>query len=178
MATTERVLQPLISADRIRERVAELADAVNRDYAGQPITLLGVLIGSLMFLADLARQLQSPSRIGFIRASSYRGEQTEPGELLLDANMVPDVGDRHVLIVDDILDSGNTLAKVLKHVRGLEPRSLRVAVLLHKQSRQQVPLTPDYCGFEIPDAFVVGYGLDFNDEYRQLPYIAILDQQG
>jgi len=175
MTTTGRSLQPLISAERIRQRVAELAAEVNEDYAGRPITLLGVLIGSLMFLADLVRQIQSPSRIGFLRASSYRGARTAPADLVLDANMIPDIRGRDVLIVDDILDSGLTLTGVLDHVRGLEPRSVRVAVLLHKLGRQQVPLQPDYCGFEIPNAFVVGYGLDYNDEYRQLPYIAVLE---
>jgi hypoxanthine phosphoribosyltransferase len=128
-----------------------------------------------MFMADLVRQLGLPSRIGFIQASSYRGATTTPGHLTIVPGLVPDVSNRHVLLLDDILDTGHTLTKVIQHVRSLQPASLRVAVLLRKRGRQQVPLEPDYCGFEIPDRFVVGYGLDYNDEYRQLPYVAVLE---
>jgi hypoxanthine phosphoribosyltransferase len=169
----------LIPADRIRDRVAELARLIAHDYQGQPITILGVLTGCLVFLADLVRQLELPVRIHLMQASSYRGATTTPGQLLIDAATLPDLTGRHVLLLDDILDTGQTIHRVVEHLRGLRPASLRVVVLLRKVGRQVVPFEPDYCGFEIPDAFVVGYGLDYNDEHRQYPFIAVLpDQDG
>jgi hypoxanthine phosphoribosyltransferase len=169
-------MQVLISKDRIQSRMQELARLIAADYQGQHLTLLGILTGSLMFLADLVRQLDLPSRIGFIQASSYRGATTQPGKLELVPGLIPDVRDRNVLLLDDILDTGRTLTQAVDYVRGLGPKSLRVAVLLRKIGRQELPLEPDYCGFEIPNAFVVGYGLDYNDEFRQPPDIAILDE--
>jgi hypoxanthine phosphoribosyltransferase len=164
----------LLPADRIQERVAAIAQDVARDYGEQPVTIIGVLTGSLIFLADLVRHLRLPLRIGFIQASSYRGAVTSPGELRIIPELTPDVRGRHVLLLDDILDTGQTLSHLVEHFRTLEPASLRVGVLLRKIGRQTIPLEPDYCGFEIPDEFVVGYGLDFNDEYRHLPYIGVL----
>ena len=169
----------LIPAERIRERVAELARQVADDYRDRrPVTIVGVLTGSLMFLADLVRRLDLPLRIGFIQASSYRGAATSPGELRVEPNLLPDVKGHHVLLLDDILDTGQTLSYLVGHLHGVGVESVRVAVLLRKLGRQRVPFEPDYCGFEIPDAFVVGYGLDFNDEYRHLPYLAILSTEG
>jgi hypoxanthine phosphoribosyltransferase len=127
-----------------------------------------------MFLADLVRHLDMPLRIGLIQASSYRGTATDPGELRIDPQLLPDVRGRHVLLLDDILDTGQTLSRLVRHFDGLGCASLRVGVLLRKRGRQRVPFEPDYCGFDIPDAFVVGYGLDYNDEYRHLPHIAVL----
>ncbi len=167
-------MQVLISADDIQKRVAELARQLTADYAGQPVTLLGVLTGSLMFLADLVRQIDLPSRIGFIQASSYRGKTTTPDKLQILPGLMPDVRGRQVLLLDDILDTGRTLSRVIELVQELGPKSLRTAVLLRKRGRQELPLEPDYVGFEIPNVFVVGYGLDYNDEYRPLPHIAVL----
>ncbi len=165
----------LIPADEIHARVTALARQIAEDYRSRrPVTILGVLNGSLMFLADLVRQLDLPLRIGLVQASSYRGETTTPGELRLDPALWPDVRGRHVLLLDDILDTGQTLNRLIRHLEGLGCASLRVAVLLRKRGRQQVPCEPEYCGFEIPDVFVVGYGLDYNDEYRHLPHIAVL----
>src|SRR5947209_5998860 len=164
----------LLSAERIQARVGELARQIAKDYHGQPLTIVGVLTGSLIFLADLVRRLDLPLRIGLLQASSYRGAVTAPGELRVGPDLVPDVRGRHVLLLDDILDTGQTLAHLLGHLRDLGPLSVRVAVLLRKLGRQTVVLEPDYFGFDIPDAFVVGYGLDYNDEYRNLPYLAVL----
>jgi hypoxanthine phosphoribosyltransferase len=166
----------LISAERIQQRVDELARQIAADYQGRPVTIVGVLTGCLMFLADLVRRLDLSLRIDLIQASSYRGAVTTPGELRIQPELVPDVAGRQVLLLDDILDTGQTLAYLVKHLHGLGAASVKVAVLLRKTGRQQEPVQPDYCGFDIPDAFVVGYGLDFNDEYRHLPYIAILPQ--
>jgi hypoxanthine phosphoribosyltransferase len=168
-------MEILIPAERIQDRVATLALEIGRDYRNQPVTFVGVLTGCLMFLADLVRHLDLPLRIGLIQASSYRGTATNPGDLHIYPELVPDVKGRHVLLIDDILDTGQTLAYLIEHLHRVGAASVRVAVLLRKQGRQKVPLDPDYCGFEIPNRFVVGYGLDYNDEYRQLPYVACLE---
>ncbi len=167
-------MEILISADRIQERVGELALQIARDYQHQPVTIVGVLNGCLIFMADLVRHLDLPLRLALIQASSYRGSATVPGTLRVQPELVPDVRERHVLLLDDILDTGQTLGYLLEHLRHLGAASVRVVVLLRKQGRQKVPLEPDYCGFDIPDVFVVGYGLDFNDEHRHLPYLAVL----
>ena len=169
-------MEILIPADRIQKRVAELARQIAADYQDKPVTIVGVLTGCLMFLADLVRHLDLPLRIGLIQASSYRGAVTTPGTLHVQPELVPDVAGRHVLLIDDILDTGQTLNHVVDHLRGLGVLSLKVAVLLRKHGRQKLHMEPDYCCFDIPDAFVVGYGLDFNDEYRHLPYVAILPE--
>ena len=164
----------LLPAERIQRRVAELARQIADDYHGRPVTIVGVLTGCLMFLSDLVRHIDLPLRIGLIQASSYRGEAVTPGPLRVGPELRPDVRDRHVLLLDDILDTGRTLAHLIELLQGLGAVSVRSAVLLRKTGRQRVPIQPDYCGFDIPDAFVVGYGLDYNDEYRHLPYIAVL----
>jgi hypoxanthine phosphoribosyltransferase len=168
-------MEILIPAERIQHRVAEMARQIGRDYQEKPVTFVGVLNGCLMFLADLVRHLDLPLRIGLIQASSYRGPRTTPGDLHIYPELVPDVRGRHVLLIDDILDTGQTLGYLLEHLENLGPLSVRIAVLLRKRGRQKRPLEPAYCGFEIPDKFVIGYGLDFNDEYRHLPYVACLD---
>lgn len=168
-------MEILIPAEAIRQRVDELGREIAAAYPNhEPVTVLGVLTGCLIFLSDLIRRLDLPLRIALIQASSYRGPATTAGPLQLRTDTLPDLSGRHVLLVDDILDTGQTLSKLVTHIRTLEPESLRVAVLLRKLGRQTVPFEPDFYGFEIPDAFVVGYGLDFNDEYRHLPHIAIL----
>ena len=147
------------------------------DYRDRPLTVLGVLTGSIMLLADLIRQLDLPLRVGLIQASSYRGPTTKPGELRLGPELLPDIRDHHVLLLDDILDTGQTLRHLVEHLRELEPLSIKVAVLLRKQGRQRFEVTADFIGFEIPNEFVVGYGLDYNDEYRYLPHVAVLPSE-
>lgn len=168
-------MKMLISAEKIQERVAVLAEQINRDYGDDSLTLVGVLTGCVLFVADLIRHLRMPLRLGFVQASSYRGTATEPGRLDVFPDLLPELRGRHVLLVDDILDTGQTLHHLADCLRQREIASLRIAVLLRKRARQKVDLEPDYCGFEIPDKFVIGYGLDFNDQYRQLPYIAEMD---
>jgi hypoxanthine phosphoribosyltransferase len=174
MASDRQQMRVLIDADRIRQRVAELGRQIKNDYGEQPLTIVGVLTGSLIFLADLVRHLDLPLRIALIQASSYRGATTTPGDLRVHADQMPDLRGRHVLILDDILDTGATLASLAQQIHGLGTASLRIAVLLRKHGRQTVPVAADYCGFDIPDEFVVGYGLDYNDEYRNLPHVAVL----
>src|SRR6266480_3968015 len=131
-------MQILIPADRIRHRVEELGRQIAADYRDKPVTIIGVLTGSLIFLSDLVRQLELPLRIGLIQASSYRGAATTPGELHIQPELAPDVRGRHVLLLDDILDTGQTLAYLSDHLRNLGAASLRVAVLLRKRGRQTV----------------------------------------
>jgi hypoxanthine phosphoribosyltransferase len=169
-------MEILLPAERLQKRVAEMAAEIARDYEGRPVTIVGVLTGCLMFLADLVRHMDLRLRIDLIQASSYRGETTTPGELTIDPATLPDIRGRDVLLLDDILDTGQTLHHLVERLNGLGANSIRVAVLLRKIGRQKIPFEPNYCGFEIPDAFVVGYGLDYNDEYRHLPYVGILDE--
>lgn len=170
-------MKVLLTADEIQRRVAEMARQIAEDYRGQAVTIVGVLTGCLMFLADLVRHLDLPLRIALVQASSYRGETTTPGALHIQPELLPDLRGRHVLLLDDILDTGQTLALLREHLQTLGIASLRVGVLLRKAGRQQAPVVADYCGFDIPDAFVVGYGLDYNDEFRHLPYIGILSPE-
>lgn len=165
----------LIDADEIATAVEELAARISRDYAGRPLTVLGVLSGSIMLVADLMRRISLPHKLGLLQASSYRGTDTSPQRLQLNLDFLPDVVDRDVLLVDDIVDTGRTLEALLRELESRHVRSVRSAALLWKRTRTEVDLAPDYYCFEIPDEFVVGYGLDFNDEYRHLPYIGVLD---
>jgi len=172
------MMKILITAEQIEHRVAEIARRIRADHGEKSLTIVGVLTGCLIFLADLVRQLDLPVRIALIQASSYRGTATEPGQLHVQSELVPDLRGRHVLLVDDILDTGQTLSHLVEHLRGLGTASVRTAVLLRKLGRQTIAIEADYCGFDIPDAWVVGYGLDYNDEYRNLPYVAALTNVG
>ena len=169
-------MKPLIRENAIRGEVDRLARQIAADYAGRPLTVLGVLTGSIVFLSDVIRRIDLPLRVGLIQASSYRGRATVPGELSVNASLVPDITGRDVLLLDDIFDTGRTLTALVERIHGMHPASLRSAVLLWKAGRSQVALVPDYHCFRIPDVFVVGYGLDYNDEYRHLPYIAALEE--
>jgi hypoxanthine phosphoribosyltransferase len=129
----------------------------------------------VVLVADLIRQLEMPLRVGVVLASSYRGATTTRGPLKINSELMLDIRDRHVLIVDDIFDTGNTMLELLALMKKMGPKSVRTAVLLRKQGRQEVDLEPDFVGFDIPDEFVVGYGLDYQDAYRNLPYVAALE---
>ncbi|MFO0264760.1 MAG: hypoxanthine phosphoribosyltransferase [Planctomycetota bacterium] len=142
-------------------------------YCYRPLTIVGILTGSVVLMADLIRVLDMPLRVGVVQTSSYRG--TQRGELSINSEMMLDIAGREVLVIDDIFDTGHTLQRVLKLLEEFGPQSLRSAVLLRKSGRQEVSYRPDFVGFEIPDEFVVGYGLDYNDEYRNLPYLAALE---
>lgn len=167
-------MEVLISAEQIRKRLDEVAGDIARVYDGKAVTVVGILNGCLMFVADLIRRIDLPLRVAFITASSYRGSATTPGRLEVRDELLPDLSDRQVLLLDDILDTGKTLTRVVAHLINRGAASVKVGVLLRKLGRQEVPFEPDFVGFAIPDKFVVGYGLDFNDEYRHLPYIGVL----
>lgn len=168
-------MRTILTEAQIREGVVDLARRVSSDFAGRPLTVLGVLTGSLIFLSDFIRQLNQPLQIGLIQASSYRGRTTEAGKLLVETAGLPEIAGRDVLLLDDIFDTGKTLAALLDALEERQPRSLRTVVLLWKEGRQTVDVVPDYHGFKIPNAFVVGYGLDYDDNFRNLPYVAELE---
>lgn len=166
----------LLSESRIQARVRELGRQIEADYQGRPLTIVAVLTGSLILLADLVRQIHLPLRVALLQASSYKGATTRAGALIINEAFAPDVAGRDVLLLDDILDTGHTLATLVHRMTDRGALSVRTAVLLRKQGRQEVQIEPDYCGFVIPDRFVVGYGLDFDDDYRHLPHVAVLDE--
>jgi hypoxanthine phosphoribosyltransferase len=170
-------LEILIGAAEIETRIAALGQQIEADYQGKALTIVGVLTGSLIVLSDLVRCIRLPLRVGLLQASSYKGATTKAGDVLLvNEGFAPDVAGRDVLLLDDILDTGRTLATLVEHMQARGARSVRTAVLLRKVGRQVVTIEPDYVGFTIPDRFVVGYGLDYNDDYRHLPYVAVLPE--
>ncbi len=167
-------MKVLLTAAEISAGIDRLAEQIAAEYRGRPLTVLGVLTGSLIFLSDLIRRLNFPLQVGLIQASSYRGRTTDPGALQIAAAAMPDIAGRDVLLLDDIFDTGRTLSHLLETLAQMHPASLRSAVLLWKEGRQQVSIVPDYHCFRIPDVFVVGFGLDYNGEYRHLPHVAAL----
>jgi hypoxanthine phosphoribosyltransferase len=163
----------LITDEQIARRIKTLAREIERDFRGRETVVVSLLSGTVMFLADLIRHLNLPLRLDFIGVSSY-GLGTESGELVFTKELRLDVRRRDVLLVDDILDTGKTLSHVLPKLRALKPRKIKVCVLLDKPSRRIEKIRADYVGFEIPDLFVIGYGLDFAERYRNLPFVGVL----
>jgi hypoxanthine phosphoribosyltransferase len=166
----ERVL---ITEEQLAHRVKTLAREIEKDFRGREMVVVSLLNGTVIFLADLIRQLNLPLRLDFIGVSSY-GSGTESGELVFTKELRLDVRGRDVLLVDDILDTGKTMSRVLPKIRALKPRRLKTCVLLDKPARRAVNIRADYVGFKIPDLFVVGYGLDFAERYRNLPFVGVL----
>jgi hypoxanthine phosphoribosyltransferase len=165
----------VISEEQIRDGVTRLAREITDYYADRPLTIIGVLTGSIVLMADLIRQLNMPLRVGVVQASSYRGSSTTRGPLVLNSDLMPDIAGRDVLLIDDIYDTGHTLVETIALLDDMRPASIRSAVLLRKRGRQEVTYEPDYVAFEIPNEFVVGYGLDYQDAYRDLPHVAALE---
>ncbi len=163
----------LVSEEEIQRRIRELALRVQSDFSGRDLVVVGLLTGTLMFLADLVREIDLPLRLDFIGVSSYR-DGTESRELVFTKELRLDVAGRDVLLVDDILDTGKTLRAVIDKLNGMTPRQIRTCVLLSKKARREYDIPADYVGFEIPDEFVVGYGLDYAEKYRNLPSIGLL----
>ncbi len=168
-------ITPLISANEIAEAVGLLGQKISEDFSDSKLTVLGVLTGSIVLVTDLMRQIELPHQLGLVQASSYRGKATTPGELCINLDFLPDIKGRDILLVDDIFDTGRTLSTITEKLQQFQPNRIRSAVLLWKKTRSQVELTPDYYCFEIPDKFVVGYGLDYNGEHRHLPYIGVIN---
>jgi hypoxanthine phosphoribosyltransferase len=167
------VEQVLITEEQIARRVKVLARQIEKDFRGHELVVVSLLNGTVLFLADLIRHLSLPMRLDFIGVSSY-GSGTESGELVFTKELRLDVRGREVLLVDDIMDTGKTLSRVLPKLRGLKPRRIKTCVLLDKPDRRVEKVRADYTGFKIPDLFVIGYGLDFAERYRNLPFIGVL----
>ena len=163
----------LITDAQLAKRVAALGRQIERDYVGRELVIVSLLNGTVMFLGDLIRHIGIPLRLDFIGVSSY-GAGTESGELVFTKELRLDVCGRDVLLVDDILDTGKTLHRVLKKLRALKPRRIRTCVLLDKPERRVEKVQADYVGFKIPNVFVVGYGLDYAERYRNLPFVGVL----
>lgn len=164
----------LFSEEEIQAKVRELGAAISRDYAGKNPLFVGVLKGSFVFMADLVRSVDIPCSLDFMVVSSYGSGTKTTGAVRINKDLSEDIEGRHVIIVEDILDSGVTLSYLSKYLMNRNPASLTITTLLDKPSRRKAPVYPTYSGFEIPDAFVVGYGLDYAEKYRNLPYIGIL----
>jgi hypoxanthine phosphoribosyltransferase len=168
------IAEVLVEADAIRKMVAELGAQITRGYAGKDPVLVSILKGALPFLADLMREIPIPLSLDFLEVSSY-GEGTETsGVVRILKDLAHPIEGRHVLVVEDILDTGFTLRYVIEHLQQQKPASLKLVTLLDKPARRIVPIEIDYKGFEIPDRFVVGYGLDYGERYRNLPFIGVL----
>ena len=175
MDLTEDVAEILLDESQIQAKVSELGRRISADYAGHEVTLVSVLKGALPFMADLMRQLTVPVRIDLMEVSSYGGTATESSGLVrIIKDLSSSIDGRDVLLVEDIIDTGLTLNYLLRYLRGKNPASLRICTLLDKPARRLVEIPVDYVGFTIPDQFVVGYGLDYNELYRNLRFVGVL----
>ena len=164
----------MISEEEVDARIQEMAKKMNEDYGDTPLHLICVLKGSVFFCCELAKRLTMPVSLDFMSASSYR-DGTTSGELVIKKDLDEDIEGLHCMIVEDIIDSGNTLALTKKMLQGRNPASLKLCTLLDKPARRETPVEVDYTGITIPDAFVVGYGLDYAQKYRNLPYIGVVE---
>jgi len=169
--------QVLIDETTLRQRIEDLGEEISADYAGREVLLVGVLKGAVFFMADLMRRLSLPCEIDFMAISSY-GEGTDSsGVVRILKDLDSNITDRHVLILEDIIDTGLTLSYLMRNLGAREPASLEVCALLVKHGRRETDVPVKYVGFEIPNQFVVGYGLDFAERYRNLPHVAVLQEE-
>jgi hypoxanthine phosphoribosyltransferase len=174
----ESIGEILVQPDELQHRVRQLAAEIDRDYVGKELLLIGVLKGAFFFLADLMRSLQTPSEVDFMAVSSYGSSTDSSGVVRILKDLDAPLEGRHVLIVEDIVDSGLTLQYLMRTLETRGPASLEVCALLTKPERRQVETPARYVGFEIPDKFAIGYGLDYAERYRNLPYVAVLQLTG
>ena len=164
----------LFDEPAIHRRLDEIAAQISKDYRDRELTVIAVLNGSLIFIADLLRRIPLPLKLDCLSVASYHGKAKTSQEVIFKQIGLPDVADRNILLLDDILDSGRTLAAIREKLKAANPRSIRICVLLSKKKERSRQVDADYVGFEIEDEFVVGYGLDFMEQYRNLPYIGVL----
>ena len=174
MSLQENVEKIMISAEQIARRIQELAAQLDQQYNGRKPLVVCILKGSTIFFADLIRSMQSTMEVDFMAVSSYGSGTVSTGELKIKKDLTVDIAGRDVLLVEDIIDSGNTLYRLKQMLHERKPASLNIVTLLDKPQRREVPIEPDYTGFVIEDEFVIGYGLDYAEEYRNLPYVGVL----
>jgi hypoxanthine phosphoribosyltransferase len=170
------VSEVLIEEDKLARRITELADEVSSDYVDHDLLLIGVLKGAVFFMADLMRQITVPCEVDFMAISSYGGSTDSSGVVRILKDLDINIRDRDVLVVEDIIDSGLTLQYLMRNLRSREPASLEVCALMTKPARREIEIPVRYVGFEIPNRFVIGYGLDFAERYRNLPYVGVLNE--
>jgi hypoxanthine phosphoribosyltransferase len=175
VATEPGVGEVLVTAEELQRRVAELGEQISRDYEGRSLLLIGVLKGAVFFLSDLMRYIEVPVEVDFMAVASYGSATDSSGVVRILKDLDASIEDRDVLIVEDIVDSGLTLQYLLRNLGSRNPRTLEVCALLTKPARRKVDLPTRYVGFEIPDRFVVGYGLDYGERHRNLPFVAALE---
>jgi len=175
LALEQAVSEILIDEDRLRARVAELGEEISTDYAGRELLLIGVLKGAVFFMADLMRHLTVACEVDFMAISSYGASTDSSGVVRILKDLDINIDGRDVLVVEDIIDSGLTLSYLIRNLEAREPASLEVCALLTKPARREIDVPVRYVGFEIPNRFVIGYGLDFGERYRNLPYVGVLD---
>ena len=175
MTEMDRDIQEvLFSEEQLSRRVGQLADEITRDYQGKEVMLVSVLRGSFIFMADLCRRIKLPCTVDFMAVSSYGTGTSSTGQVQITKDLSGDIAGKHLIVVEDILDSGNTLSYLLNVLEQRQPASIRLCTLLNKPERRVKPVKLHYAGFTVPDAFVVGYGLDYAERYRSLPYIGVL----
>ena len=174
MSQRDDILKVLLSEEQLKEKCAEMGAQITRDYAGKNLLLVTVLKGAVVYMADLMRCIDRPCAIDFMVVSSYGSGTKTSGVVKIVKDLDQDLSGKDLLIVEDILDSGMTLSYLKGLLQGRNPASIRIATLLDKPSRRKVDLKADYVGFEVPDEFVVGYGLDYGQKYRNIPYIGVL----
>ena len=170
-------IKVMISYEEMQTRIKEIAEQINKDYKGKSLLVVCILKGAVLFYSDLVRMLDMDVRFDFMRISSYGSSTESTGEVKIKKDLDNSIKDQHVLIVEDIVDSGLTLKNLKEVLSTRNPASLKVCCMLNKPSRRKVEMIPDYCCFEIPDQFVVGYGLDFDEEYRQLKDVCFIDPE-
>lgn len=166
----------LFNEKQISDRIKELGDEISKDYEGKEIVVISLLRGSFVFAADLVRAITVPVNVDFMTTSSYGNREESSGVVDIINDIRTDIKDKDVLVVDDIMDSGNTMKEVVDYINKKGPRSIKTCVMLDKPSRREVEISPNYVGFTIPDVFIVGYGLNFGDYYRNIPYIFTFDE--
>jgi hypoxanthine phosphoribosyltransferase len=175
----ERIFgRPMVTQEEMRARIKELGKQIATDYAGKDLVLVGVLKGAYAFYADLARAIRIPMRVDFLVVTSYGSQSKTSGKVKVITELTEDIKGKDVLLVEDIVDSGLTVQNLIKTVAKHKPRSIKVCTLLSKPDRRTINVTLDYVGFKIPNKYVVGYGLDYQQKYRNLPYLAVLDLEG
>ena len=175
----ERIFgRPIVTQEEMRARIKELGKQIAADYAGKDLVLVGVLKGAYAFYADLARAIRIPMRVDFLVVTSYAGRPKTSGKVKIVTDLTEDIKGKDVLLVEDIVDSGLTVQYLIKKLSKEKPKSIRICTLLSKPERRTIEVPLDYIGFKIPNKYVIGYGLDYQQKYRNLPYLAVLDVEG
>lgn len=171
----EHKIQVMISEEEVKKRIGEIAAQINEDYRGEEIVAVGILRGGVYFCTELTKRLTVPVILDFMEASSYGADTSSSGQVNITKDLIEDIAGKHVLVVEDIIDTGRTLSLLLENLRARGPKSLRLCTLLDKPERRVVQVQVDYNGFVIPNKFVIGYGMDYAQRYRNLPYIGVVE---